>query len=222
MQDNIPTTESENSPTFEYLEEYKMWWPTYDQQCQRHIDYWKRHENDWKPAVELCKQRKVCIQAGGSVGEWPRMLAEHFDFVYTFEPHPDLYQCLVRNCTAENVIKFQAVLGEKRGPIQMRWKSIGAHWVLPEIGPYPTILIDDLNLPHCDLIILDVEGFETMVLKGAKETIEKFSPVIQLEDKDVEYRHNLPANTADAYMLSIGYTRGLRVGDDRIYTRCKK
>lgn len=204
-------------PTIEYLEEYQMWWPTYDRQCDRHLKYWKRHEDDMYRAVELCSQKKVCIQAGGSVGIWSQRLAEHFDIVYTFEPHPDLFQCLVRNCTAPNVIKMQAVLGYVPGPIAMCWKSIGSHWVLPEDGIFPTIVLDHLELKGCDAIFLDVEGFEFYVLQGAYRLIEKFHPLIQLEDKDVEFRHGLPANTADEYLLKLGYKRIERVGDDMIY-----
>jgi hypothetical protein len=38
-----------------------------------------------------------------------------------------------------------------------------------------------LKLDACDLIQLDVEGFEGKVLEGAIETIIKYSPVITTE-----------------------------------------
>ena len=45
----------------------------------------------------------------------------------------------------------------------------------------PTIIIDNLNLPGCDLIQLDIEGYELKALKGAIETIKKYKPVICVE-----------------------------------------
>ena len=48
-------------------------------------------------------------------------------------------------------------------------------------GNIPTLLIDDLNLTECDLIMLDVEGYELHALNGAIETIKKYGPVICVE-----------------------------------------
>lgn len=48
-------------------------------------------------------------------------------------------------------------------------------------GGIPTFLIDDMQLEHCDLIFLDVEGFELEALKGATETIKKFGPLVMAE-----------------------------------------
>ena len=45
------------------------------------------------------------------------------------------------------------------------------------------ITLDSLNLDiKClDILKIDVEGYAYKVLKGAKETIDKFNPIIQLE-----------------------------------------
>lgn len=46
----------------------------------------------------------------------------------------------------------------------------------------PTFRIDDLPIEDLCLIQLDVEGHENSVLKGAKSTIERFEPIILIED----------------------------------------
>jgi FkbM family methyltransferase len=43
------------------------------------------------------------------------------------------------------------------------------------------IKIDDLNLNACDYMKIDVEGVESLVLKGAESTIKKFRPTIFYE-----------------------------------------
>lgn len=39
----------------------------------------------------------------------------------------------------------------------------------------------DLNIKNIDILKIDVEGYSYEVLQGAKETINKFNPIIQLE-----------------------------------------
>ena len=39
----------------------------------------------------------------------------------------------------------------------------------------------DLNTENIDILKIDVEGYSYQVLDGAKETINKFKPIIQLE-----------------------------------------
>lgn len=47
-----------------------------------------------------------------------------------------------------------------------------------------TIVVDDLDLQELDFILMDCEGYELNVLKGAEKTINKFHPIIVLEIND--------------------------------------
>jgi len=51
--------------------------------------------------------------------------------------------------------------------------------------------IDDLGLDACDLIQLDVEGFEAKVLQGASQTITRCRPVIMVEDRGHGTRYGM-------------------------------
>ena len=55
---------------------------------------------------------------------------------------------------------------------------------------FPTITLDTLNLDACDLLQLDVEGYELQAVRGAVETIKKYKPVIILESSGVELELN--------------------------------
>jgi len=56
--------------------------------------------------------------------------------------------------------------------------------------------IDSLNLEKCDLIHLDIEGYEGKALLGAANTIQKFKPVIIIE-----------RNSGASYLESLGYRK---------------
>lgn len=51
-----------------------------------------------------------------------------------------------------------------------------------------TLAIDDLGLPHCDMIVVDAEGVEIQVLQGATRTIEAHHPDLIIECHEVEHR----------------------------------
>ncbi len=48
------------------------------------------------------------------------------------------------------------------------------------------VRIDDLKLTRCNLIKVDVEGMEVDVLAGAAATIERFRPVLFVENNTIE------------------------------------
>jgi len=62
------------------------------------------------------------------------------------------------------------------------------------------ITLDELNIPHCRLIKLDVEGFEEQVLRGAGQTIERTRPIMYVEN-DREER----SDSLIRYIASLGY-----------------
>jgi FkbM family methyltransferase len=151
-----------------------------------------------------CKGFDVAVQAGGCVGIYPKAMSERFGVVYTFEPDPMNFRCLCANVPSENVFKFNAALGDGRSPIGMQRvpENVGAHFVDGN-GSIPTLRIDDLNLQVCNLIHLDVEGFECRALHGAAETIMRCRPVIVIEDKK---------GCSDRYGMKIGETPDFVMG----------
>lgn len=156
--------------------------------------------------------KNVVVQAGGNCGFYVKQYAEMFRMVYTFEPDPLNFFCLNLNVTGRNVVKFQACLGDKHEMVGLDnyLNDSGSTHVTQAKGPQsvvPTMKIDDLNLDACDLIHLDIEGYELFALRGAVETIKKFKPVIAFEfHEDWAKRYGYDKSTLERFMGDLGYS----------------
>ena len=162
--------------------------------------------------IDICKAKnrlRTAVQAGGSMGIWPRELANYFQKVYTFEPEPMSFACLCKNVEAENVIALPWAVGMNRKMVSVKRKSLTSHHIVEgrDVGQ---ILIDDLELEYCDALLLDVEGMELEALQGASLTIENNRPVIL-----VEALHNIDG--IEYFLQDFGYRLSARVRTDRIY-----
>jgi FkbM family methyltransferase len=161
---------------------------------------------------EFVPNKRVAIQAGGYCGIFPRCLSMMFDTVYTFEPDPLNFRCLVYNNTDTNVIMMQAALGNMHQMISMNYQhpnNAGMKNVVRQDNSIiPMLCVDDLNLKRCDLIMLDTEGFEYQALLGAENTIDKYRPLISVEDTN---------EAIDNLLAPYGYSKITTVYRDTIY-----
>lgn len=146
------------------------------------------HVADIDKWVHLCDERSVVVQAGGAIGLFPLRLSHLFEVVYTFEARAENYDCLVSNCVAPNVKAYNLALSDTHRRVSVtcdppHTHNYGAGYIVDDDAGVDTVRIDDFNLPACDLIFLDIEGAELEALRGAYRTIEKFHPLIVVEDK---------------------------------------
>lgn len=167
----------------------------------------------------FCKHRRVIVEAGANWGRWAVDLAGLFQTVYAVEPEPRNFTCLALNTAhLPSVVRLQAALGNERGCIGLETvagKSGVAH--VNGAGAIPVLRIDDLALPACDAIALDVEGFEIQALRGARETIERYRPVLLVEDKGHTLRAgDGPRGATVEFVKKLGYEVAMPVGKDFI------
>ena len=185
-----------------------FYWPDSDNDCHPVI---LQQSADIKVVLDHVQAFDVCVQAGGNVGVWAKILAEKFHAVYTFEPDPENFSCLVRNVPEHNVVKFNAALGEGPAFIQVgapdeaHRNNCGAYQVMGQ-GIYPVMTIDSLDLPACDLLYLDIEGYELFALQGAYKTIEKYHPVVSIEQKKLPLMYGCKIEEAANWLIKeFGY-----------------
>jgi FkbM family methyltransferase len=158
--------------------------------------------------AEYVSQKRVMVQAGGNCGFYPKKYASIFQQVYTFEPEWLNFYCLNRNVAEPNVIKLQACLGDspKLVDLSVNEKNRGKTHI-SGAGKYPVFLIDNLGLNICDLIHLDIEGYEYFALLGAVNTIKRCLPIIVVEmwdQLDNRFGENINQKT-EILLDSLGY-----------------
>lgn len=150
------------------------------------------YKDSFLPLIKYLRGKKILgrngvIQAGGHSGLYPYLLTEYFDMVFTFEPNPLNFHCLVQNCQGKNIIKMNVALGSKTGRIQSvinNDHNLGMCTIKETKDKHyiPMIAIDSMALTGIDLIEFDLEGCEYDALLGAKKTIETNKPVIIVEN----------------------------------------
>lgn len=169
------------------LESFGLWWPDFESGAEDVQDHMLGRVNDVDVVVKHVRTKGVAVQAGGHIGLWARQLAKHFTFVYTFEPSPDMFECLSKNVDGyRNILPHQCALGEKLGIRGFAERRAGRSKLIDnssDEADYNVMVrtVDSLKLPRCDLLYLDLEGHEVPALAGASITIARFKPVIVLE-----------------------------------------
>ncbi len=177
-------------------------------------------------AMQHVKHRGTAVQAGGCLGVFPRYLSTKFESVYTFEPDPDLFAKMVLNTSRDNVVKIQAAVGCDRGLVStLRQRRDGnlarvAHEGVTHVVPggrVPILRIDDLGLDRCDLLCLDVEGYEFQALRGALSTISQFHPVVMVELNGSGKTLGIEDDDVRTYLRMAGYEQVDGFHSDEIY-----
>lgn len=189
---------------------YERWWvPDRDTKGTRDIVHEWRQKHDRVLSL-VGSRRGTVLQAGGCVGVFPIGLSRFFQTVHTYEPVPELYECLIRNIdsTVKNVYPVQK--GFSNGFVRARISktlenNCGATQVEEGSGILELVTIDSLELEELDLLWLDLEGFEYKALLGAKETIKRCRPVVVIENNGL--CHDFPASLdgSDALRKEIQY-----------------
>ena len=173
-------------------------------------------------SLDLCKQFRTAIQAGGNVGVYPMAMAQKFERVYTVEPDAANYEALATNTVNQpRVVIRRAAFGQDHGKAaidQIYPDNIGAHQI-KDGNEFDVLPIDSLSVTDCDLLQLDVEGSEHQAILGAIATIEASWPVITLELKGHGERYGYTDDDTINLLADMGYKIADRVNRDVIFTK---
>ena len=153
----------------------------------------RKGEPELRFLPQIVPKGRNAIDVGANKGIYSHLLAPLCPQVEAFEPSPKIYRILTRSLPA-NVTPHQVALSDKAGMAELivpkhasgysnqtaslnpRKRGDGAG-----IVAVTQRTMDSYGFTNVGFIKIDVEGFEEAVLAGAKDTIARERPVLQIE-----------------------------------------
>lgn len=176
-------------------------------QKHRRLDFDQRALKQYLP---FFTEKGVMINVGANIGCCAYAFIQKASEVICFEPNPPVFECLRHNLERfPNVKLYNEAISDSVRPFEMldfNKKSLieraqASPWlcITPlllgsergNVGATPifhknsgekkTNYIDNFNFKRIDFILIDAEGSEFNILKGAEQTISKLKPIIVME-----------------------------------------
>jgi len=204
----------------------------YGEWCEQEFDFFK----------EVLSPGDVVLDIGAYIGTHAVFFAKQvggLGKVLAFEPQRSSFQMLCTNLTLNalyNTHCYQLGVSDVLGIIKLpvadpyEGRNYGA---IPLEGfsqgeETELVTIDSLNLMQCHLIKVDVEGMEDKVLKGGRQAIEQFRPILYVEnnseDHSGEILKTLKSLNYDCWWHFIPYfnPHNFFEAKENIFTDCQR
>lgn len=152
-------------------------------------------------------RESVILDIGAHIGNhsayWTAFVP--YDLLVAFEPTPESFALLREN--VPQALCLQLAVSDVPGPVALRRDEVnrGRTRVDPDgdvraLG----VRLDDLGL--CPSFIkLDVEGWQSRVLRGARQTLARWRPALLIEDGEDEVALTLRELGLDGYRATVAY-----------------
>lgn len=186
---------------------------------------YQRHKYQHVVGYVPHERRLTAVDVGSHVGWWTHHMMPNFREVVCFEPLE-----VNRECWAANIIPAKAsttlhhcALGAYAMEVEMTWPDgvTGQARIIDDDGGdgFKVRTLDSFNLEDVGLIKIDVEGYESEVIAGALETIEKWHPVFCIENKGHDVTHyDKPRGAALHMLYDLGYINRKNLWGDVVLT----
>jgi len=163
--------------------------------------------------------RKI-IDIGAWWGPWSIWWHDKATSVEIFEPNKDILPKLMnnvgklQNCTIHNM-----ALGDRQGSVSMQCADhSGTYHVSGQNGDIEIKTLDSFQFDNVDIIKIDAEGYELPVLEGAKDTILRNRPWIQIEGNKSGERYGRTKLDIKNFLDDLGMTRVTKKWPDQVWT----
>ena len=152
---------------------------------------------------QIVRPGMTVVEAGANIGAHSVMLARACapGPLFAFEPQQRVFQLLCANLVMNgvtNALAFPEAVGARAGWATMPQRDYAGAFNFGSVSikttdvsapldwsvgrPTQVVALDDLALPACDVLKIDVEGFEAAVLEGARQTIARCRPLLYVEN----------------------------------------
>ncbi|MFA6075239.1 MAG: FkbM family methyltransferase [Negativicutes bacterium] len=177
-------------------------------------NYGEFSEGEFELFKQIVREGNIILEIGANIGAHTVALSRivgQSGTVFAFEPQRLVFQVLAGNLAINSITNtfcYQKAVGELPGTLMVplldfekenNWGGLSlGSWEQGEV--VDVITVDSMDLPFCHFIKIDVEGMELDVLKGAKQTIDKYQPIMYVENDREEKSVALIK-----YLLMLGY-----------------
>lgn len=167
--------------------------------------------------------KRTMVDIGANVGRWCKEFCKEYEMVWAFEPAPYNLECFTKNTEHDTNIKVRGWgLGEDNHKATLSIaveNHLGSTMAKPDPnGDIQIQRLDDQGIENIDLLKIDVEGYETEVLKGGTQSIDKYSPLIAIERHAFNYKMlGKEKKESHLYLQSLGYEMMWKLTRDCIY-----
>jgi len=209
--ETVPTVHVKNAMSSE-----NSFWVLYGQHTKPNFlkDAGNGQQAQRQAALNYVKKWRVCLDIGSNIGQWTRPLAKCFDRVVCFEPNPNFRECFNKNITEDNVLSYPYGLSDKEHKAKQGFNSTVLQ---QEDGDIDCRTLDSFGMSDVDFVKIDVDGFEVPLLNGAKETLTKNNPVINIEMKR-DKRMDVVAK-CESILKDLGYNFQIRTKSDEVWLK---
>jgi FkbM family methyltransferase len=202
--------------------ENSLWWPDSETHLTPYGLTYQNTIRDLAISLVPFNKRLLAIDIGAHVGIASIHFSQVFKEVIAFEPNKVTYDCLVKNTEGLPVTCLNRGLSNKQGFITLNVNPTNTGNTVPVqvdkvdlSNAVQVSRLDDFEFPEPNLIKIDVEGFEPLVLEGAREVLTKYSPIVIVEVKGIGYSKDKPEETLDI-LKSFGYDICFRISHDYV------
>ncbi len=153
----------------------------------------RKGEAELKFLPQIVPRERIAIDIGANKGVYTHLLSRLASGVEAFEPNPKIYRILTRYLP-RNVVAHQVALSDSVGTAELIVPMHGGGYSNQTASLNPRKrndgarsvrvaqrTLDSYGFNNVGFIKIDVEGFESAVLTGARETILRERPIMQIE-----------------------------------------
>lgn len=192
--------------------------PMYERLLAENTDITKADHVNMAELLKHCAYTKrTALDIGCHYGFFTKFLSDNFEKVHAFDFPNDILDCCKQNLKdCANVTIHEHGIGDvnttvatndwserhgRRGPLGMHVDPSGKGKI------YPIKTVDSLKIPNVDLMMIDTEGYELNVLKGATQTIKESRPIVVLEfhHRNLTHKFGYKLKQLEEYIISLEY-----------------
>jgi len=157
------------------------------------------------------RKMRLMLDCGSFVGWCARFWSDTADNVIAWEPNPVSRRCVEKNCGSIDNIKINNEALSAYNQTGYLGFNVSHHYgnctLKSEGFPVQLRALDSYDLQHVDFIKIDVEGAEFELLQGARQTIQRCRPVIQIEINEMCHHHGHKEEDVHDKLKQMGMTQ---------------